>query len=508
MDSGSLVLLVTLSIIFILPVYTWRIYQQLLTARKEVETLKRSMEVLDDKSDELEAANKVLTEQNSDLSRYQPIVDIQAEVQKAKDEAKDIRQRARDSLERAESKATSTVSLATQQSDEILQQARDKAEFIAGDALVAKENAAEFEKTAKAMKNIIEGYGDEYLVPNHSAIDDLADEYDHKKAGQDLKEARASSKGMIKHGTAADCDYVEAHRRKTAIEFVLDAFNGKVESILSKVRHDNYGKLEQEIRDAYQTVNHNGAAFRSARINELYLSARLRELKWAVATNELKLQEREEQRQIREQMREEEKARKEIEKAIRDAEKEEKMLQKAMEKARKELAAASELERAKWEHELNELTGKLHEAEAKNKRALSMAQQTRRGHVYIISNEGSFGDSVLKIGMTRRLEPMDRVKELGDASVPFPFDVHAIINSEDAPSLESELHRRFDGLRLNKVNTRKEFFQVTIAEVKQVIEALNFEVHWTMKAEALEYRESRAMALQNQKKTEEPLLLA
>ncbi|MFA0544491.1 GIY-YIG nuclease family protein, partial [Vibrio sp. 10N.222.52.B7] len=105
--------------------------------------------------------------------------------------------------------------------------------------------------------------------------------------------------------------------------------------------------------------------------------------------------------------------------ARKEAEKEEKMLQKALEKARSELGQASEEQRAVFEAQLAELESKLQEAEEKGQRALSMAQQTRRGHVYVISNVGSFGEEVFKIGMTRRLEPMDRVKELGDASVPF-----------------------------------------------------------------------------------------
>ena len=138
-----------------------------------------------------------------------------------------------------------------------------------------------------------------------------------------------------------------------------------------------------------------------------------------------------------------------------------------------------------------DLENQLKEAEDKGQRAISMAQQTRRGHVYVISNIGSFGEEVFKIGMTRRLEPMDRVKELGDASVPFSFDVHAMIFSEDAPTLEKELHRRFNLCSVNKINSRKEFFKTTISEVKQAVEASGIlDVHWTLKAEAAEYRES------------------
>ena len=263
---------------------------------------------------------------------------------------------------------------------------------------------------------------------------------------------------------AADCDYAEANRRAYAIHFAVDAFNGKVDTALAKVKHDNYGKIKQAIIDAYALVNHNGQPFRNARIEQEYLDARLEELKWAVATHELRQQELAEQKELREQIREEEKARREMEKAIKDAEKEERMLQKALEKARKELAGATEEQKLQYEAQLAELESKLSEAEEKGQRAISMAQQTKRGHVYVISNIGSFGEEVFKVGMTRRLEPMDRVKELGDASVPFSFDVHAMIYSDDAPALEKSLHRVFDDKSVNKVNPRKEFFKLPLID--------------------------------------------
>ena len=112
------------------------------------------------------------------------------------------------------------------------------------------------------------------------------------------------------------------------------------------------------------------------------------------------------------------------------------------------------------------------EAHEKNQRAKSMAEQTRAGHVYIISNIGSFGENIYKIGMTRRLEPIDRVKELGDASVPFIFDVHAMIYSEDAPTLEKKLHKVFENKRVNLVNSRKEFFNITLDEVEEEVKKL------------------------------------
>ena len=127
---------------------------------------------------------------------------------------------------------------------------------------------------------------------------------------------------------------------------------------------------------------------------------------------------------------------------------------------------------------------------------MSRAQMTRSGHVYVISNIGSFGHNVYKVGMTRRLEPMDRVKELGDASVPFPFDVHAMIFTEDAPGLESAIHKRIEEHRLNRVNLRREFFALTLTELQGEAETaareigVTAEVRWTLFAEAEQYRQS------------------
>ncbi|MCY0389124.1 DUF4041 domain-containing protein [Robbsia sp. Bb-Pol-6] len=308
---------------------------------------------------------------------------------------------------------------------------------------------------------------------------------------------------MATENRAAECDYVEKNRRETAIRFVVDAFNGKVDSILTRAKIDNFGTLRQEIVDAAALVNHNGTAFRNAKIVKEYIEARIDELIWAVRTNELKEQEREEQRQIREQMREEERSRREYERAMRDSAKEEELIRRAMEKAHGQIARASEEQRAQFEAQLSELSNKLRQAEEKNRRALSMAQQTKAGHVYVISNIGSFGEHVFKVGLTRRLEPLDRVKELGDASVPFAFDVHAMIWSENAPALEKTLHRKFFEAQLNKVNPRKEFFRVGLADLRSAVDEMGLNVVWTMTAAATEYRESQVI---EKKIKEDPVL--
>lgn len=390
--------------------------------------------------------------------------------------------------------AQALLARATAESASKITDAEKKAQEIAGEAYLAIREKSHLEESVRAIRNVIDGYGDRYIVPTRSLVDDLASDFGHTEAGNALLLARQQSRQMVEEGGAAECDYVEANRRDTAIRFATDAFNGRVDAILTKVGEENFGTLRQKILDAFNLVNLNGAAFRNARIRETYLDSRLSELKWASAAYELKLREREEQRRIREQIREEEKARRDYERALKETQREEEVIKQALEKARKEAELAGAQEREKYVQQMAQLEARLVEAEAKNQRALSMAQQTRRGNVYIISNVGSFGDGVLKIGMTRRLEPMERIWELGDASVPFEFDVHAIIPSDDAPALEGELHEAFEDLRINQVNLRKEFFRVPLEKVRKIVAERGISATFTMAAEAQEYRESQAIA--------------
>ena len=445
--------------------------------------------------------NTALQNRVDALSKYQTIIDAEAHAKELNAQAESVfaQSKIAAAVELHEAKRVAKEELITSEMEmasaratasKIVEAANKRAEEIAGEAYSAMNRAKEFADTVKAMKNIIEGYGDAYIVPTYNLLDDLAEEFSFTEAGQKLKAAREMSRWMVKAGRAATCDYAEANRRDTAIRFVIDAFNGKVDSILSRNKADNHGKLEQEIRDAFALVNHNGTAFRNARITDEYLTSRLEELKWAAITRVLKEQDREEQRLLREQIREEEKARREFERAMKDAAKEEDTIKKAMDKVLQQAANANDAQRVEFEAKLRELEIKLQAAEEKNQRALSMAQQTRTGHVYVISNVGSFGEEVFKIGMTRRLEPKDRIRELGDASVPFEFDVHAMIFSDDAPSLEKTLHRHFLRRQMNKVNPRKEFFRLGISEIRAELESLGVETLWTMAAEAHEYRET------------------
>lgn len=195
---------------------------------------------------------------------------------------------------------------------------------------------------------------------------------------------------------------------------------------------------------------------------------------------------RQEQARIKAQIREEERLAREAQKRIDDAERERAAIAAALQAA---------LKATKDEHaaEVESLRAKLKEAEEKAQRAISQAQLTKAGHVYVLSNIGAFGGGVYKIGMTRRLEPLDRVRELGDASVPFPFDVHMMISCNDAPALENALHREFHKQRMNKVNFRKEYFRVDLQAILDVVASQHGQVDYILEPEASEYREGLNM---------------
>ena len=289
---------------------------------------------------------------------------------------------------------------------------------------------------------------------------------------------------------------------KRYINLSLRAFNGECDSLIHKVKWNNVERFEERINKAFNAINKLGKSnntflteeYRKLKIDELHLVHEL-ELK--------KQQEKEEQRAIREEQREEEKAIREYEKARKEAEAEEKRFQKALERAQKELGLVSGEELDKLNSKIADLESSLKEANEAKERAISRAQETKSGHVYIISNIGSFGENIYKIGMTRRLEPMDRVRELGDASVPFRFDLHALIFTENAPELENLLQKEFDNRRVNKVNYRKEYFKVTLEEIENTIkEKYDKEVEFIKLPEAQEYRETRIIEDKERKKEE------
>ena len=214
----------------------------------------------------------------------------------------------------------------------------------------------------------------------------------------------------------------------------------------------------------------------------LFLEAVRIEYEYYVKKEQIK----EEQRALREQMRQEAEERKRLEEQKKQVEKEESKYHTEIQSIREQLEAATEddTKTAALQKRIEELQKQLAQVEEK-KEEISRLQNGQAGYVYVISNLGSFGNDVFKVGMTRRLEPQERVDELGSASVPFPFDVHSFIFSSNAVQLENTMHKRLNEFRLNKVNLRKEFFKVPLDQMEELVQELDptAEFNRTMLAE-------------------------
>lgn len=320
---------------------------------------------------------------------------------------------------------------------------------------------------------------------------------------------RNEAKAMIKEGSAVNGgDNITWNGSlskgqamvKREKQLMLRAFNGETDSFIANVDWNNIKKMEERLNKSFEAINkvykEQGLA-----ISEVYKGYKVWELQLTYEYKKKLQEEKEEQRAIREQMREEERAERELEAARIKAEKEEIMYIKALEKARKEIGTAVGKKQEELLQRIAELEAGLVGVETLKQKAISMAQQTKMGYVYVISNIGAFGDDIYKIGMTRRLEPTERVKELGDASVPFPFDIHAMIFSENAPELESKLHNVFANERVNMTNYKREFFNVSLDRIEEEAKKLGAKVEFTKLAEAEEYRKSQILKRQINQQT-------
>ena len=344
---------------------------------------------------------------------------------------------------------------------------------------------------------------EEILYQSYSLFKPMYDFSTSEEYKDRLDDIRAQQKEMIRDKTAAICSTKwtvngsEAKGRKVTndnIKLLLRCFNTDCENAIDRVKYSNIESMKARINKSYESLNKLGQG-NQITISPAYLQLKLEELSLAIEYAIKKQDEKEEQKRIRQEMREQAKLEKELEEARKNIDKEKKHYSNALDKLN------SQLEGNLSEEQKNDLLEKKAEIEDQ----LSTLQKAlddvdyreanqKAGYVYIISNIGAFGDNVYKIGMTRRLDPMERVDELGDASVPFNFDVHAMIFSEDAPKLEAALHRAFEDRKLNMVNTRREFFLVTLEEIEAVVKA-NYDktVEFIKIPPAEQYRQSLAM---------------
>jgi len=308
-------------------------------------------------------------------------------------------------------------------------------------------------------------------------------------------------------GLSAEVDAWESHAteltkaqwkklRKDALKLALRSFNSESEYCVDNVKFSNLEKMEERIRRSFETCNKLLTSV-DAWWKDIVLERKLQELHLAHEYQVKRQEEKEAARQAREDQREQEKLEKEIREARAKIEKERRHFATAIQKLQLRFAAASDpQQREDLQARIDEITSQNSQLDEEERQLDYREQNARAGYVYVISNIGAFGEGIFKIGMTRRLEPMDRVDELGDASVPFRFDVHALVFSDNAPKLEAKLHSHFAAGRLNKVNGRKEFFRADLKEVEAVIKA-NYDavVEVVHAAPAEQFRESIRLAL-------------
>lgn len=366
-----------------------------------------------------------------------------------------------------------------------LKQRQDELNNAIADLQKTKSEIVETEETV-----LMQSFG--IYTPRYSFMN--SDEY---KAH--LLEIRAKQKNMIKNKTAVtgssswtvNGDAAKGNKMVVDMQkLLLRAFNSECDDVIEHVKYNNIAASEKRITSSRDAISKLGAIM-SVGIVPQYYRLKIEELHLAFEYAQKKQQEKEEQKESRARMREEAKLAKEIEEERKKLEKEQQHYQNALQRIIAQLEAASETDRTAIEEKKAELEAQLDRIDKEFKDVDYREANQRAGYVYVISNIGAFGENVYKIGMTRRLDPQDRVDELGDASVPFNFDVHAMIFSDDAPRLEAALHNAFADRKLNFVNQRREFFNVTLDEIKKVVkENYDRSVEFVELAPAEQYRES------------------
>ena len=315
-----------------------------------------------------------------------------------------------------------------------------------------------------------------------------------------LAQIRTQQKDMIKQGQAVignmnwtvNGSKSEGQKMvKDMQKLLLRAFNSECDELVDKVKYNNFDSAYSRMTKACEAISKCGKIMNIA-ISTAYFNLKRDELCLALEYRQKKQAEKDEQKEIRDRMREEAKLQKEIEEARKKIQKEKTHYLNALGSLDTQLAAAPENEKAALLTKRNEIVKQLVEIDKSLVDIDYREANAKAGYVYIISNIGSFGENVYKIGMTRRLDPMDRVDELGDASVPFNFDVHAMIFSDNAPALEAALHRAFENRKVNMINTRREFFNVTLEEIEAEVKK-NYDktVEFTRFPLAEQYRESQ-----------------
>ena len=448
--------------------------------------------------DRLRDAYTTLTERNRKLSEElaQTRSSLTGEVAKTRQSLTDELARVQQALADATSRYDA---IAPERRDRLTSEivTQQKALSVLGDLAALTVEKDRLGTVIKQLKSRIISFEEEELLQSFGFYTPLYDCADSAAYRQLLEKVRDRQKEMVKERTALRTETVfsvendKAGGKKIAKnleKLILRAFNGECDATIERVTFSNLDAITARITKGYQDLN-DICQVVGISISQAYLNAKIEELHVCYEYQRKLKEEREEQRKIREEMREQARLAKEIEDARKKIEKEETHFNQVIAELQARMAAAAASEKAQYEAKLLEYQEQLAAVQKDKEEVAFREQSTRAGYVYIISNLGSFGENAYKIGVTRRLDPQERIDELGDASVPFDFDVHAMIFSEDAPSLEGALHEHFADRTINKVNSRKEFFRVSLDEIEEIVRTHhNKVVEFTKIAKAEDYR--------------------
>lgn len=430
---------------------------------------------------EVETLNSYMTPEMKDIQKAKAALkDLEAQQEEKRNEFLEEEKRRRETINDLESKIQSKDETLKQKDQEIEEKSK---EIICLDETVTLQSFCLYE-------------------PKYDFTH--SDEY---KARLDV--IRQAQKDMIKDGTAVlgnntwtvNGNLQQGRKMiKDMQKLILRAFNGECEEVIDRVKFNTYESANRRIASSFKAISNLGKVM-DLSISIPYYTLMQDELRLALEYRMKKQEEKEHQKELRAQMREEAKLQKEIERERKKIEKERTHYTNAMNTLDTQIESATGTLKEELLAKKKEIEEQLVDIDKAMQDIDYREANQRAGYVYIISNIGSFGENVYKIGMTRRLDPTERVSELGDASVPFNFDIHAMIFSDDAPALETALHRAFEDRKLNMVNTRREFFNVTLDEIKEVVKN-NFDktVEFIELPDAEQYRMSLKMREKQQEK--------
>ncbi|MEH2937932.1 GIY-YIG nuclease family protein [Lawsonibacter sp. JLR.KK007] len=476
-------------------------------AAKEKEELQKKYEGLQQTSLSLQKRNQELQslltdcQQKLDSLGYSEYEQIRAEINRTKDEIASLRQKAKDEIEQ-DNAAIATLRLQIEELSQVEQKLQKQTKTATNKLAKSKELYKSVEYAISCFFNSspqMEGY--KLSASDSTIYDELAPSVILKLHSMDIKSLRKAYKDNDKQIENILSKYASRYTTKanqTIYKLMVIALRAELQNILYNLKYEKLDVAIEQVKNMtakYLSIASEGnqsiAGTLTKFIGEieyLFINAVKIEYNYYVK----KEQARQEQLAIREQMRQEAAERKALEAERKKIEAEESKYTEEINRIKQQLEEAAENDAASLNKRILELEAMLSDVTLKKEEIVNL-QNGRAGNVYVISNLGSFGENMFKIGMTRRLDPQDRIDELGSASVPFKFDVHCFIFSEDAVSLENRLHQALNDKRVNKVNLRKEFFFSNIDELESLVASIDPTAAFNRTMLAEEFRQSQSV---------------